>query len=179
MKNKRDDKAPRFLEDEKLNLAQIAIIGTAMIVFVLLFCFIVWKVTHSSSSPDIVIQNSEMTDSIAGIGSGQGDDDFWDNVPDDLGDPDDSSNVSEPDNNLGMSFAEVYEEVTAKDVTNLRSEPSTEQGQATVVTQLRNGTVAIRTGINEDSGWSRLEYDGKVLYAVSTYLLSVSGDEQE
>lgn len=39
-----------------------------------------------------------------------------------------------------------------------------------MVAQLNNGDVAIRTGINEDLGWSRLEYNGQVVYCVSSYL---------
>ena len=38
------------------------------------------------------------------------------------------------------------------------------------MTQLKNGDTAIRTGINEDVGWSRVEYQGQVLYCVSSYL---------
>ena len=71
-----------------------------------------------------------------------------------------------------MTFQDVDEIVTAKDVTNLRSEPST-TGENTVVTQLENGKTAKRTGINETTGWSRVEYDGKVLYVVTSYIFVV------
>lgn len=67
-----------------------------------------------------------------------------------------------------MSFDEVNEQVTAKDAVNLRDIPS--QGEeAAVLYQLQNGEIATRTGIS-DSGWSRVEMDGKVYYAVSSYL---------
>lgn len=71
-----------------------------------------------------------------------------------------------PDQNQGitMTFRDVEEIVTAKDVTNLRSEPST-TGESTVVAQLKNGETAKRTGINETTGWSRLEYKGAIVYA--------------
>ncbi len=71
-----------------------------------------------------------------------------------------------PDQNLGitMTFRDVEEIVTAKDVTNLRSEPST-TGEGTVVAQLKNGETVKRTGINETTGWSRLEYKGAIVYA--------------
>lgn len=72
-------------------------------------------------------------------------------------------------NNSGMQFAEVSEEVTAKDVTNLRSNPSTSESE-NVVAQLKNGEVLSRTGINTDAGWSRLLYNGEVVYAVTQYL---------
>lgn len=65
-------------------------------------------------------------------------------------------------------FAEVDETVTSKDATNLRNIPS--QGQdSTVLWTLRNGETARRTGVS-DSGWSRLEYQGQLCYAVSSLL---------
>ncbi len=68
-----------------------------------------------------------------------------------------------------MNFKDVNEAVTAKDKTNLRSEPSTNDDK-TIITQLKNGEQATRTGMDEKTGWSRLEYNGQVLYAVSGYL---------
>ena len=41
---------------------------------------------------------------------------------------------------------------------------------AVVVAVLHNGEYATRTGINEDYGWSRVEYNGQTLYAISSYL---------
>lgn len=67
-----------------------------------------------------------------------------------------------------MNFTEVNEVVTAKDSTNLRDIPS--QGEdSTIVYTLKNGETATRTGVS-DSGWSRLNYDGRTVYAVSSYL---------
>lgn len=65
---------------------------------------------------------------------------------------------------IPMTFRDVEETVTAKDVTNLRSEPST-ANEDTIVAQLKNGETAKRTGINETTGWSRLEYKGAIVYA--------------
>lgn len=74
----------------------------------------------------------------------------------------------EADPEVGVSFEEVNEQVTAKDVTNLRS--TMEQGDdSNVVTQLKNGDTAVRTG-KGNNGWSRVEYGGQTLYAVSSYL---------
>lgn len=80
------------------------------------------------------------------------------------------ANVQEPvSGNESMEFTEVSDTVTAKDVTNLRSVPSTlEEGN--IVSQLMNGEVISRTGINEAYGWSRLDYNGQTVYAVSNYL---------
>lgn len=72
-----------------------------------------------------------------------------------------------------MRFTEVNEQVTAKDSTNLRNIPS--QGEdSSVVYTLKNGEIAVRTGVS-DSGWSRLTYDGKTVYAVSSYLTADLG----
>ncbi|MCM1188836.1 MAG: SH3 domain-containing protein [bacterium] len=68
-----------------------------------------------------------------------------------------------------MSFAECQDTVTPKELINLRSAPSTAQAD-NIVTQAVNGEILARTGINDDTGWSRLEYNGQTLYAVSRYL---------
>lgn len=64
-------------------------------------------------------------------------------------------------------FDEIYEQVTAKEAVNLRNNPSTANSE--VVAVLYNGNVAVRTGVAA-SGWSRLEYNGIVCYAVTSYL---------
>jgi len=68
-----------------------------------------------------------------------------------------------------MSFTAVDESVTAKDVLNLRSAPTTADSE-NVVAQLKNGESAKRIGVNNDTGWSKLEYNGQTVYAVSGYL---------
>lgn len=68
-----------------------------------------------------------------------------------------------------MDFTECNDTITAKDVTNLRSAPST-LDEGNIVSQLHNGDTLLRTGINETMGWSRLEYNGQVVYAVNNYL---------
>ncbi|MCH5262633.1 MAG: glycoside hydrolase family 25 [Lachnospiraceae bacterium] len=73
-----------------------------------------------------------------------------------------------PDAEALMNFTEVNETVTAKDSTNLRDIPS-QGGDSTIVYTLKNGETATRTGVS-DSGWSRLTYDGRTVYAVSSYL---------
>lgn len=71
--------------------------------------------------------------------------------------------------NASMSFIAAEDSVTAKDVTNLRSVPSTEDSE-NVVGQLQNGEVLSRTGLNSDTGWSKLDYNGQTVYAVTRYL---------
>jgi uncharacterized protein YgiM (DUF1202 family) len=74
----------------------------------------------------------------------------------------------DPDPEAGITFTEVEEQVTAKEITNLRLVPNSES-KDTIVTALHNGEIAIRTGIGSN-GWSRVEYNDQVLYAVSSYL---------
>lgn len=76
--------------------------------------------------------------------------------------------TAEADVEALMNFVDVNESVTAKNSTNLRTEPSTTGD--TVVYVLNNGEVVTRTGICEDAGWSRVEYNGQILYAVTSYL---------
>lgn len=75
---------------------------------------------------------------------------------------------AEADAEALMRFTNTDESVTAKDATNLRNIPS--QGEdSKVIYTLKNGEVAHQTGVSE-SGWSRVEYNGETLYAVTSYL---------
>lgn len=69
---------------------------------------------------------------------------------------------------VGIIFTEVNETVTAKQETNLRSQPST-LDDGTIVGKLVHGDTATRTGIGHN-GWSRVIYNGQTLYAVTSYL---------
>ena len=69
---------------------------------------------------------------------------------------------------IGIIFTEVNETVTAKQETNLRTEPSTLNDDS-VVGKLVHGDTATRTGIGHN-GWSRVIYNGQTLYAVTSYL---------
>lgn len=74
------------------------------------------------------------------------------------------------DDGVETRFVAVDEKVTAKIEVNLRTLPSVEHPDCKVVTLLKNGTVVTRTGINDDLGWSRLEYEGQTVYCVSSML---------
>ena len=79
--------------------------------------------------------------------------------------------VEQPEEgDIQTRFREVSDKVTAKDVVNLRNIPSTQRSDSKVIAQLKHGEVITRTGINEDVGWSRVEYNGRTLYCVSSYL---------
>ena len=75
---------------------------------------------------------------------------------------------------VGIIFTEVNETVTAKQETNLRTEPST-ANDASVAAKLVHGDTATRTGIGHN-GWSRLIYNGQTYYAVTSYLTTDMGD---
>lgn len=74
---------------------------------------------------------------------------------------------------IQTEFREVNEKVTAKDVVNLRKLPSVTNPEAVVVCQLKKGDIAVRTGISEEQGWSRVEFNGEILYCVSSYIMPV------
>lgn len=76
----------------------------------------------------------------------------------------------ESDDGIKTKFQEVNEQVTAKEVVNLRKKPSTDDSIAPVVVQITNGQVVTRTGINTEVGWSRVVYEGQVLYCISSFL---------
>lgn len=71
---------------------------------------------------------------------------------------------------VGDGYSPVNELVTAKIEVNLRTEP-TSKSSSQVVYTLKNGELLKRTGIGS-SGWSRLEYNGQTVYAISSYLLT-------
>ena len=80
-----------------------------------------------------------------------------------------------PGTDSEMLFSECHERVTAKIETNLRTWPGTDIGE--VVHTLENGEEAIRTGTS-DKGWSRVEWQGQVLYAITSYLTTDFTDKQ-
>lgn len=161
------------LEDEKMNPMQVLMGLGGMLLVVVLFCIVVWKVTHADRTANVVINQTQenITDVVEGLPLEDVKSSDEDGESQENGDILDNSNT-DPD------FTSVNELVTAKDVTNLRSEPSTSQGQATVVAQLTNGDYATRVGINDATGWSKLDYNGITVYAVSQYLVLKQEENQ-
>ena len=74
----------------------------------------------------------------------------------------------ETESEFKTKFTDVSENVTAKEVTNLRNRPSVES-PSEVIAELKNGEVSVRTGVSNE-GWSRVEYNGQTLYCISSYL---------
>ena len=68
-------------------------------------------------------------------------------------------------------FAAVDEQVTAKIEVNLRTAPTTEGSE--IVYTLKNGEYVHRIGKSAD-GWSKLEYNGQIVYAMTDYLTTES-----
>lgn len=80
---------------------------------------------------------------------------------------DDLSYKPPVDDGIKTEFQAVNEQVTAKNETNLRTLPSVTDSE--VVYTLKNGEYLTRTGISTN-GWSRLDYNGQTVYAVTSYL---------
>lgn len=76
----------------------------------------------------------------------------------------------EPDDGINTEFTAISQNVTPKIEVNLRKLPSVTNPDAVVVATVTAGEVFVRTGINNEFGWSRVEYCGQTLYCVSSYL---------
>ncbi len=74
------------------------------------------------------------------------------------------------DSSLKTKFTEVSEYVTPKIEVNLRTLPSVTNPDSQVVVTAYAGDVFLRTGVNTDYGWSKVEYNGQTLYCVSSYI---------
>lgn len=64
-------------------------------------------------------------------------------------------------------YTVTNDKVTPKNSVNLRREPTT---NSEAVAEISNGTVLERVAKNNDKGWSKISYNGEILYAVSQYL---------
>lgn len=67
-------------------------------------------------------------------------------------------------------FTDCDDYVRPKEYVNLRTEPSTSQGESTVKCQISHADIVHRTGYSADAGWSRVEFYGEILYVVSSYV---------
>lgn len=65
-----------------------------------------------------------------------------------------------------LIYTDISDSVTAKEVVNLREGPSTKYN---VVGTLKSGEFLTRTG-KGSNGWSKLIYNGKTVYAITSYL---------
>lgn len=76
------------------------------------------------------------------------------------------NDVKTPLTDAEKVYTSVNETVTAKEKTNLRSAPNT---NSDIVATLKNGETATRIGVGTN-GWSKLTYNGKTVYAITSYL---------
>lgn len=143
--------------------------GIVLVMIMILACVLVWKIFHQEKSVGPVVSQTSQ-----------------ENFNDTLKETTPLESTQKPEkeetddeNSLGLKFEEVSEIVTAKEETNLRSEPSTEKGSETVVVLLKNGETVERTGINKEYGWSRLIYQDKIVYASTSLLVQVTEDGAE
>ncbi len=165
-------------EEQPSVLGRVLVGMAAVILFILLILLVVFWLGSGKKEPideDLQVQATETPKPIATPAptstprpkpetsienenpTGMGQD------PEEIIPKDEEPNVEE-----GHVFWEVEETITAKDATNLRNMPS--QGtESKVMITLKNGQKATRIGIS-DTGWSKVEYKGKVYYAVSNYL---------
>ncbi len=168
-------------EDALKNPLYIAMGSVVGILVVFLFCFVVWKVSHSGND-ELVLNNQKeseveipsMTESMDEVIAPVA-------TPEVVVEPEAESIatlIAEGSNDQGVEFKEVDDYVTALEVTNMRSEPSTAQGVNTVVAKLSNGEAVRRIGINEEVGWSKLIYNDQIVYASTAYLLEVEAPEE-
>lgn len=77
------------------------------------------------------------------------------------------------DDGIKTVFTDCSDRVSPKIEVNLRTLPSVTNPDSVVVVTLPYGAVVTRTGINTDVGWSRVEYEGQVLYCISSYVYVV------
>ena len=84
-----------------------------------------------------------------------------------------------PDDGIQTVFTLCDDNISAKIEVNLRNIPSVTDEKSYVVATLKFGEVIKRTGVNEDYGWSRVEYNGQTLYCVSSYIYVVTEDTAE
>ena len=89
------------------------------------------------------------------------------NIPESVGLPHENTTPGDEDVVCSVRFYKYEDSVTAKIWVNLRSLPSTVEGE--IVGTLKSGEFLQRTAMS-DRGWSRLIYNGQTVYAVSSYL---------
>lgn len=79
-------------------------------------------------------------------------------------------NTSNSEDGIQTEFIACDETVMAKIKVNLRNIPSVTSEKSTVVATAHYGETFRRVGINEELGWSKVEYNGQTLYCVSSYI---------
>jgi len=173
----------KYNNDHNINKKEepvYVLIGSVIfLILVVLFCVIVWKVTHKDkdtifpeNSTEVIVGTESKDSQEESVSSGA---DVVVSVEssEEESSEEEGLDYNDTSNDMGLTFTEVNDVVTAVDVTNLRSEPSTAQGANTVVAKLKNGTTVTRIGREDVTGWSKLVYEGEIVYASTNYLVVV------
>ena len=161
-------------EEVLRNPAYIGLGSVVSLLVVVLFCFIVWNVTHSGPEKPVMNQQNNNTVEIPSMGESVTEEIIVTPSPEVVIDEQEENIkqlIAEKSNDQGLVFTETDDWITAKEVTNLRSEPSTEKGVESVVMKLNNGDVVRRIGINEETGWSKIVYEDMIVYASTAYMV--------
>lgn len=164
------------LEEALKNPAYIAIGSGVCLLIVVLFCVIVWNVSHTNNQELVLNNTTNNNVDIPTMGESVEDDVMVTPAPEAVVDAEEEALkqlIAEKSNDQGLVFTEMDDWITAKEVTNLRSEPSTEKGVESVVVKLSNGEAVRRIGINEETGWSKLIYEDTIVYASTAYMMEV------
>lgn len=131
-----------------MTLVFLGLIAAAAVI-----CAVFWNVTHADKPDD------EAQDTLASVQATD--------VPEETAPPEKSNQVVTKDGRV-FEFKECDDYMTPKEYVNLRTEPSVEQGDATVSCTLNAGQVVHRTGDSGEMGWSRVEYNDQVLYVITS-----------
>ena len=164
MPKKLREKADNYaeLEEEQGGILEMMITFVALIVITAIICAIIWKVTHKEPRAELGNVQAPLSTSLSET-----------LVPEDelaksqTGDLD--QEIEPIDGDARMEFEAVDEDVTAKDAAIIRTLPNNE-GIVTVAGQLRNGQFLKRIGINKETGWSKVMFNGQEGYVMSSRL---------
>lgn len=169
-------------EEALKNPAYIAMGSGVFLLVVVLFCVIVWNVSHKKDDALVLNQPVGNQVEIPSMGESIADEVIVTPAPEELTDVEEQNIqqlIAEKSNDQGLVFEPMDDWITAKEVTNLRSEPSTEKGVETVVVKLSNGVAVRRVGINEETGWSKVIYEDTIAYASTAYMVEAQAPTEE
>ncbi len=163
-------------DEEEQSPVTILITFSALVIIAAIICGVLWIATHQGKGEDVQStytskQDKNGDDKEHPVSQDELNKDIQNEQPD-LPVSDDPNVIITSDNKT-IEFLQCDYMVTPKAYVNLRLEPSTSQGEKTVKIQVENGEQLHCTGYNNEYGWSRVEYNGDILYVVSSYVLEV------
>ncbi|MBR6478821.1 MAG: hypothetical protein IKS85_10285 [Lachnospiraceae bacterium] len=165
MPRKVKEKAENYSEIEDYgSLLNMLITFAVLIALTALICTIVWKTTHKEPRTELGNVDVPVSPSLSETLVAEEELGEHGNSVEDY-----DIEVEPINGGADMAFDPVDEDVTAKDAAIIRIVPDTD-GITTVAGQLKNGQFLKRIGINKDTGWSKVLFDGKEGYALSFYL---------